>query len=64
MCEERTEPDLRAAWQRLRLVGDFNASTRRRAVRRVLMSALRSMQARERVRSCQCRESSKASGND
>jgi len=42
-----TEAELRAAWQRLRMVGDFDSSMRHRAVRRAVESAARAMQTRE-----------------
>jgi len=45
-----TEAELRAAWQRLRMVGDFDSSMRHRAVHRVVESAARAMQAREHDR--------------
>ncbi|MFL9993070.1 hypothetical protein PQR34_19610 [Paraburkholderia sediminicola] len=41
-----TETELRAAWQHLRMIGDFDSSMRHRAVRRVVESAARAMQAR------------------
>ncbi|MDR6387594.1 hypothetical protein [Paraburkholderia phenoliruptrix] len=42
-----TEAELRAAWQRLRMVGDFDSSMRHRAVHRAVESAARAMQARK-----------------
>ncbi|KWF09562.1 hypothetical protein [Burkholderia pseudomultivorans] len=45
-----TDIDLRAAWHRLRMVGDFDASIRNRAVRLVVESAARAMQDREQAR--------------
>ncbi|ORC43843.1 hypothetical protein B2G74_33585 [Burkholderia sp. A27] len=45
-----TEAELRAAWQRLRMVGDFDSAMRHRAVHRVVESAAHAMQAREHDR--------------
>ncbi|AXF09554.1 hypothetical protein CUJ91_17650 [Paraburkholderia graminis] len=42
-----TEAELRAAWQRLQMVGDFDSSMRHRAVRRAVESAARAMHVRE-----------------
>lgn len=45
-----TDLELRAAWHRLRMVGDFDASMRHRAVRLVVESAARAMGDREQAR--------------
>ncbi|UEP52045.1 hypothetical protein LMA00_21700 [Burkholderia ambifaria] len=45
-----TDIDLRAAWHRLRMVGDFDVSMRHRAVRLVVESAARAMQDHEQAR--------------
>ncbi|TKC83441.1 hypothetical protein FAZ69_23415 [Trinickia terrae] len=45
-----TDADLRAAWQRLRMVGDFDTSMRHRAVRIVVESAARALQQRDHRR--------------
>ncbi len=45
-----TDLELRAAWHRLRMVGDFDMSMRHRAVRLVVESAARAMQDREQAR--------------
>lgn len=57
-----TEAELRAAWQRLRMVGDFDSSMRHRAVRRAVESAARAMQARELDRSGY--DAKRRTGND
>ncbi|WP_422393388.1 hypothetical protein [Mycetohabitans endofungorum] len=41
-----SESELRRAWQRLRMVGDFDIAMRHTAVRRVVESAARAMRAR------------------
>ncbi|RKU01804.1 hypothetical protein C7H84_18990 [Burkholderia sp. Nafp2/4-1b] len=59
-----TELDLRAAWHRLRMVGDFEASMRHRAVRLVVESAARAMQEREQVRSRRAFDVKRSAAND
>lgn len=46
-----TDFELRVTWHRLRMVGDFDASMRHRAVRLVVESAARALQDREQARS-------------
>ncbi|WP_422392532.1 hypothetical protein [Mycetohabitans rhizoxinica] len=41
-----SESELRRAWRRLRMVGDFDTAMRHTAVRRVVESAARAMRAR------------------
>jgi hypothetical protein len=45
-----TDAELRAAWERLRMVGDFDTSMRHRAVRQAVESAARALQIRDRKR--------------
>lgn len=45
-----TDLELRVTWHRLRMVGDFDASMRHRAVRLVVESAARAFQDREQER--------------
>ncbi|MGC2960194.1 hypothetical protein ACPUET_09480 [Paraburkholderia graminis] len=42
-----SEAELRAAWQRLQMVGDFDSSMRHQAVHRAVESAARAIKARE-----------------
>lgn len=44
-----TDLELRTAWHRLRMAGDFDASMRHRAVRVAVESAARAMQDREQA---------------
>ncbi|ARL35337.1 hypothetical protein [Burkholderia pseudomallei] len=59
-----TDVDLRAAWHRLRMVGDFDTSIRHRAVRLVVESAARAMQDREQARSRRASEVKRRAAND
>lgn len=59
-----TELELRAVWHRLRMVGDFEMSMRHRAVRLVVESAARAMQAREQTRSCSSIDAKRLAAND
>lgn len=47
MCTQCNDQELRAAWRRLRMVGDFDTSIRNRAVRRAVQAAARAMRDRE-----------------
>lgn len=57
-----TETELRAAWLRLRMAGDFDASMRHRAVRCAVESAARAMQVREHDR--RCNDAKRRAAND
>ncbi|MBU9134946.1 hypothetical protein KTD17_18265 [Burkholderia multivorans] len=59
-----TDVDLRAAWHRLRMVGDFDTSIRHRAVRLVVESAARAMQDRERARLRSASDVKRRAAND
>ncbi|WP_261536801.1 hypothetical protein [Burkholderia multivorans] len=59
-----TDVDLRAAWHRLRMVGDFDTSIRHRAVRLVVESAARAMQDREQVRMRRSFDAKRCAAND
>ncbi|KWC22737.1 hypothetical protein WL48_18630 [Burkholderia ubonensis] len=59
-----TDIDLRAAWHRLRMVGDFDTSMRHRAVRLVVESAARAMQDREQARSRRAFDVKRCAAND
>ena len=59
-----TDPELRLAWSRLRMVGDFDSSMRNRAVRLAVESAARAMQAREHVRSRYAVDTKRRAAND
>jgi hypothetical protein len=59
-----TEADLRAAWERLRMTGDFDASMRHRAVRRAVESAARAMQTREHIRKSRHVDAKRRASND
>ncbi|MBY4796613.1 hypothetical protein [Burkholderia multivorans] len=59
-----TDVDLRAAWHRLRMVGDFDTSIRHRAVRLVVESAARAMQDREKARSRRSSDAKRCAAND
>lgn len=48
MCKQPEGQELRAVWQRLRMVGDFETSMRNRAVRRAVEAAASAMRERER----------------
>jgi hypothetical protein len=50
MSDAISDFDLRVAWRRLRMVGDFDTSMRHSAVRRVMESAARAMQLRDHCR--------------
>jgi hypothetical protein len=64
MTETFTEPELRAAWNRLRMAGDFDASMRRTAVRRAIECAARAMRARELRRITPTTDLKRRSAND
>lgn len=59
-----TEAELRIAWRRLNMVGDFDASMRNRAVRLAVESAARAMHAREQVRSRYAIDTKRRAAND
>ncbi|WP_028206596.1 hypothetical protein [Paraburkholderia nodosa] len=59
-----TEFELRAAWHRLRMVGDFEMSMRNRAVRLVVESAARAMLAREQMRMRNSIDAKRLAAND
>lgn len=59
-----TEMELRAAWCRLRMVGDFDTSMRHQAVRCAVESAARAMQARERSRKQRTVDAKRRAAND
>jgi len=46
MCVQPEDQELRAAWRRLRMVGDFETSMRNRAVRMAVKAAARAMRER------------------
>ncbi|KVQ57516.1 hypothetical protein [Burkholderia territorii] len=56
--------DLRAAWHRLHMVGDFDAAIRHRAVRLVVESAARAMQDREQARKRRTFDMKRCAAND
>jgi hypothetical protein len=62
----RDTPDaeLRAVWQQLRMVGDFDASMRHGAVRRAVESAARAMQARSKHRNARDADLKRRAAND
>jgi hypothetical protein len=59
-----TDLELRAAWHRLRMVGDFDAAMRHRAVRLVVESAARAMQQREQARTRPGIDAKRRASND
>ncbi|CAB5285421.1 hypothetical protein IST455A_04802 [Burkholderia multivorans] len=59
-----TDVDLRAAWHRLRMAGDFDTSIRHRAVRLVVESAARAMQDREQARLRSASDVKRRAAND
>ncbi|CAE6823870.1 hypothetical protein R69746_06181 [Paraburkholderia aspalathi] len=59
-----TDLELRAAWHRLRMVGDFDTSMRHRAVRLVVESAARAIQNREQARTRRGFDVKRNSAND
>lgn len=59
-----TEIELRAAWHRLRMVGDFDVSMRHHAVRLVVESAARALQDREQTRLRRNFDSKRRAAND
>ncbi|HEF4757272.1 hypothetical protein UA18_00416 [Burkholderia multivorans] len=59
-----TDVDLRAAWHRLHMVGDFDTSIRHRAVRLVVESAARAMQDREQARLRRASDVKRRAAND
>lgn len=46
MCVQPEDQELRAAWRRLRMVGDFDTSMRNRPMRVAVKAAARAMQER------------------
>ena len=46
MCVQPEDQELRAAWRRLRMVGNFDTSMRNRAVRVAVQAAARAMRER------------------
>lgn len=59
-----TDLDLRAAWHRLRMVGDFDTSMRNRAVRLAVESAARAMQDRQQARARRAVDGKRRAAND
>ncbi|WP_207003930.1 hypothetical protein [Trinickia mobilis] len=59
-----TDAELRAAWERLRMTGDFDESMRHRAVRRAVESAARALQTREHVRRLRSYDAKRRAAND
>ncbi|MDR8088585.1 hypothetical protein [Burkholderia gladioli] len=56
--------ELRAAWHRMRMVGDFDASMRHRAVRLAVESAARALQQREQARLHRAFDAKRHAAND
>ncbi|WP_334017656.1 hypothetical protein [Burkholderia gladioli] len=56
--------ELRAAWHRMRIVGDFDASMRHRAVRLAVESAARALQQREQARQHRAFDAKRHAAND
>lgn len=59
-----TDIELRAAWHRLRMAGDFDVSMRHRAVRLAVESAARAMQDREQIRARLDYDTKRRAAND
>jgi hypothetical protein len=59
-----TDIELRAAWHRLRMTGDFDTSMRQRAVRLAVESAARAMQDREQARVRHAFDAKRHAAND
>ncbi|GAB5098726.1 hypothetical protein [Caballeronia sp. HLA56] len=64
MRESLSETDLRAAWKRLHLVGDYDMSMRHRAVRLAVEAAAHAWRNREQARTRQALDAKRRAAND
>jgi hypothetical protein len=64
MSDALTDCELRIAWRRLRMVGDFDTSMRHSAVRRVVESAARAMRLRSHRREQSYADNKRRAAND
>lgn len=56
--------ELRSAWRRLRMVGDFDTSMQHNAIRRAVESAARAMRLRGRRHEAACTDNKRRAAND